>query len=418
MAVSGFHGGLEWTNDVVPEALGAAATISQATRQAAGAGASAFDDLASRDINEFFNPRQCTLTQEQRFNLVMEVGEEVLQEDELRDLIERKDMFRCYDGFEPSGRMHIAQGIMKAINVNKITSAGGIFIFWVADWFALLNDKMGGDLDKIRVVGRYFVEVWKAAGMNLQNVQFLWASDEINSRADEYWSIVIDIARKFNVNRIKKCGQIMGRAEGDDMPTSQIMYPCMQCADIFFLKADVCQLGLDQRKVNVLAKEYCDKIGKEDKPVIVSHHMLSGLKKGQTKMSKSDPDSAIFMEDTRKDVERKISSAFCEEGVVEENPILDYCKSIIFPAHGQMTITKAAKFGGDSRVYGSYDELKADYEAKELHPGDLKRAVAGAINDLLQPVRDHFENDPYARKLLAQIKKWQAEMAAAKAGKK
>ena len=38
------------------------------------------------------------------------------------------------------------------------------------------------------------------------------------------------------------------------------MYPCMQCADIFFLKADVCQLGLDQRKVNVLAKEYCDYI--------------------------------------------------------------------------------------------------------------------------------------------------------------
>ena len=91
-------------------------------------------------------------------------------------------------------------------------------------------------------------------------MQFLWASDEINSRADEYWSIVIDIARKFNVTRMKKCGQIMGRKEGDDIPTSQILYPAMQCADIFFLKADVCQLGLDQRKVNVLAKEYCDLI--------------------------------------------------------------------------------------------------------------------------------------------------------------
>ena len=59
---------------------------------------------------------------------------------------------------------------MKATNVNKITQAGGIFIFWVADWFALLNNKMGGDLEKIRVVGRYFVEVWKAAGMDLSNV--------------------------------------------------------------------------------------------------------------------------------------------------------------------------------------------------------------------------------------------------------
>ena len=26
--------------------------------------------------------------------------------------------------------------------------AGGQFIFWVADWFALMNDKMGGDWEK------------------------------------------------------------------------------------------------------------------------------------------------------------------------------------------------------------------------------------------------------------------------------
>ena len=32
----------------------------------------------------------------------------------------------------------------------------------------------------------------------------------------------------------------MGRTEGDDMPCSQVLYPCMQCADIFFLKADIC----------------------------------------------------------------------------------------------------------------------------------------------------------------------------------
>lgn len=38
------------------------------------------------------------------------------------------------------------------------------------------------------------------------------------------------------------------------------------------------------------------------KPVIVSHHMLMGLKEGQEKMSKSDPESAIFMEDSAADV--------------------------------------------------------------------------------------------------------------------
>ncbi len=48
----------------------------------------------------------------------------------------------------------------------------------------------------------------------------------------------------------------------------------------------------------MLARDYCDAVGIKLKPIILSHHMLYGLKKGQEKMSKSDPDSAIFMEDT------------------------------------------------------------------------------------------------------------------------
>ena len=43
------------------------------------------------------------------------------------------------------------------------------------------------------------------------------------------------------------------------MPAATIMYPCMQCADVFYLGADICQLGMDQRKVNVLAREFMDR---------------------------------------------------------------------------------------------------------------------------------------------------------------
>jgi Tyrosyl-tRNA synthetase len=128
-----------------------------------------------------------------------------------------------------------------------------------------------GDLEKIKIVGKYFVEIWKAAGMKLHNVKFLWASDEINNNANEYWLRVMDIARKNNINRIRKCATIMGRNEADDLAVSQLLYPCMQCADIFFLKADICQLGVDQRKVNMLAREYCDSAGITKKPVILSH---------------------------------------------------------------------------------------------------------------------------------------------------
>lgn len=73
--------------------------------------------------------------------------------EELTALFTAKAHPIVYDGFEPSGRMHIAQGVLRAINVNKLTSLGCVFKFWVADWFAQLNNKMDGDLDKIRTVG-------------------------------------------------------------------------------------------------------------------------------------------------------------------------------------------------------------------------------------------------------------------------
>ncbi|XP_031493858.1 tyrosine--tRNA ligase 1, cytoplasmic [Nymphaea colorata] len=343
------------------------------------------------------------LTLEEKFALVRSVGEECIQEDELRNLLAKKKNPVCYDGFEPSGRMHIAQGVMKAINVNKLTSAGCKMKFWVADWFAQLNNKMGGDLKKIRTVGRYLIEIWKAVGMDLENVEFLWSSDEINARAHEYWPLVMDIARRNNLARIVRCCQIMGRSEQDELTAAQIFYPCMQCADIFFLKADICQLGMDQRKVNVLAREYCDDIKRKNKPIILSHHMLPGLQQGQEKMSKSDPSSSIFMEDEEAEVNVKIKKAYCPPKIVEGNPCLDYIKYIIFPWFGKFEVEREEKNGGN-KTFNSMEELIADYESEKLHPADVKPALSKALNKILQPVRDHFKNNSEAKELLKTVK--------------
>jgi tyrosyl-tRNA synthetase len=97
----------------------------------------------------------------------------------------------------------------------------------------MLNNKMGGDLNKIRVVGQYFVEVWKALGMKMENVKFLWASEEINKRSDEYWMMVMDIARKFPFARIKKCATIMGRKEEDDLGNKINISGCLAFISLY-----------------------------------------------------------------------------------------------------------------------------------------------------------------------------------------
>ncbi len=335
---------------------------------------------------------------EKRMELIKQVGEEIVTEEDLRNLLETKKRLIAYDGFEPSGNLHVAQGILRAINVNKMTNAGCMFNMLVADWHGWANNKMGGDLDKIQAVGKYQIEVWKACGMDMKKVNFIWASDFV--RDDNYWKIVMQVARNSTVKRILRCSQIMGRSESDALQASQIFYPCMQAADIFYQKCDICQLGMDQRKVNILAREIGPQLGFW-KPVVVSHHMLMGLNKPPEgvadpvekaiamKMSKSIPDSAIFMTDSESEVKRKIEKAYCPEKQLEENPLIEYMKYIIFESFPKVKIERLAKFGGDL-VYDSFDQMAEDFKYGRLHPMDLKNGTAEHINKLLDPVRRHF----------------------------
>ncbi len=347
------------------------------------------------------------MAHDERLSLIRSVGEEIQTEDDLKELLSEKKHFVAYDGFEPSGRIHIAQAILRSINVNKMIKAGAKFKMFVADWHAWANNKMGGDLEKIRIVGEYFIEVWKACGMDLDNVEFIWASDLVKD--DNYWKLVMQVARHSTLNRIVRCGQIMGRKEGEVLQASQILYPCMQCADIFYLKADMCQLGMDQRKVNMLAREIAPALGFK-KPVVVSHHMLMGLltppegsddatdRAIAMKMSKSKPDSSIFMTDTEEEIKSKIAKAYCPAKIVEENPVMEYCEYMIFEKYPKIVIARPEKFGGELTIKG-YDELKHRYKEGEIHPADLKKAVAFYVNELVAPVRKHFEENKEARKL-------------------
>jgi len=310
--------------------------------------------------------------------------------------------------------------------------AGVRFKMLVADWHALTNNKMGGDLEKIKTTGKYFIEVWRASGMDLDHVEFLWASDMVKN--PDYWQLVIRVGMTNKLARFIRTAEFMGREESvEKLTAAQIMYPCMQIADIFRLGAKITQLGMDQRKVNMLAREVGAQLGYW-KPVVVSHHMLMGLGKPPSadadtatrtvanKMSKSNPDNAVFMTDTTEDIKRKINKAYCLEGDIKENPILEYCKYILFESmdptllrrreaslgasQSEFVIERPEKFGGNVS-FKIYSELETAFAAKQVHPMDLKSAVVKYLDQLLQPVRKHFEENAEAKALLEKVKSYQ-----------
>lgn len=340
---------------------------------------------------------------EKRLELIKGVGEEIITEAELRDLLATKSHPIAYDGFEPSGLAHIPFGIYRALLLQDLLKAGVHFKLWLADSFGWINNKMEGDLEKIRKVGEYFIEVWKAAGIDMKKVDVLWASDAFSDK--EYWKKVILIAKNTTVNRATRALSIMGRKEGEMAETAQYFYPMMQTADIFHLKADICQLGLDQRRANIIAREVGPKLGWW-KPVVVSHHMLMGLSGAKqpdgfesnkqmdveisSKMSKSKPQTCIFVHDTKEEITSKLKIAYCPERAVEGNPVLEYCKYIIFKKFSSMKIERPKKFGSDI-TFSSYEQLEQCYASGELHPLDLKNAVAHYLDKIINPIRSHFK---------------------------
>lgn len=353
---------------------------------------------------------------ETKLAVIKEFAQEIVTEEELIQLLQTNNHPLAYDGFEPSGLAGIHFGLLRAKTINKMLGIGIRFNLYLADYFAFINNKMEGNLDHIRDAGRYFVQVWKAAGIDTDKINIIWAKDLMNDFS--YWEKFIKVGRAFSLERAKRAVTIMGRKEGDTLDAAQVFYPAMQVTDIFQMDVDICQLGIDQRKANILAREVAHKY-KWKVPVAIHHPYLLGLKGApqglggkseaelmQFKMSKSDPKSSILVHDSYEQIREKINAAYCPEKVTDGNPILNYLEMIIIEDQLEpITINRPQKFGGPVEAR-NYKELVSFYETGKIHPADLKAYVSEELEALIKPIREHFEKDKGARALYEKVKSY------------
>lgn len=348
---------------------------------------------------------------EERYTLITRNVQELTTGEELKALLAKEDYQpTAYIGFEPSGLVHLGWALVAA-KIKDLCDAGiKVIIFW-ADWHAYINDKLGGDIENIRICAKYFEDCFIALGVPRDKVEFRYAYELLDGI--DYWEKVIKIAKVTSLSRVKRAMTIMGRSENDaDLDTSKIFYPILQAADIFYLDVDISYAGLDQRRANMLARDAADKLGWK-KPIALHTPLLPGLKGGQRmdpamlkkedadidtsfKMSKSDPNASLRIHDTPEDIRRKMKKAFCPQEREDEsiNPVLMVCKSIIFPKLGKIEITFPEKFGGGSAVYNSYEELSEAYFSGKLFPSDLKSGAAEGLIKVLEPVKEYFDEHP------------------------
>ena len=330
--------------------------------------------------------------------------EEIITIEELKEVL-NKNKPRAYIGFEPSGTVHLGWKICTN-KIKDFLDCGFDFTVLLADWHAYINDKLDGDIEKIKLCGNYMKHCFAAMGLDTSKIDFVYASDYVND--SKYWELVLRVSKSTSVKRVKRAMDIMGRSEDDaEKDLSKLFYPAMQVSDIFYLNLDVAYGGMDQRHAHMLARDVAKKLGIKP-PVAIHTPLLTGLQAGsrmnpaELKMSKSKPDSMISIHDSPDEVNRKMKKAYCPEKIVEGNPVLEICKYVVFPEleDKKFLIQRPEKFGGNLE-FKSYEELEEAFLA-DLHPLDLKNATAKYINEILEPIHKYFSkhND-----ILGQMKK-------------
>ncbi|KAJ3139442.1 Tyrosine--tRNA ligase, cytoplasmic, partial [Irineochytrium annulatum] len=237
---------------------------------------------------------------------------------------------------------------------------------------------------------KYYQETIKAMlesiGVSIDKLKFVVGTEYQLSR--EYTLDVYRLLASTTEHDAKKAGaEVVKQVESPLM--SGLVYPLLQALDEEHLGVDAQFGGVDQRKIFTFAAEHLPGLGYKKRSHLMNV-MVGGL--SGSKMSSSDPNSKIDLIDSAKAVSDKLSKAFCEEGNVDENPILQFMRFVIFPilslksSTPSLEVVRPEKFGGN-KTYHSYEEVHEDFKTKALHPGDLKKCAAGAFNALLEPIR-------------------------------
>lgn len=313
-----------------------------------------------------------------RHELITRNAEEVVTEQEVRELAADPNGGRAYVGYEPSGVLHIGH-MLTANKLIDLQDAGMEVVVLLADVHAYLNEK--GSFDEIQETAERMREQFVAFGLDEEKTEFVLGSEF--QLDDEYTLDVHSLAVRVTLNRARRSMSEVAREE-ENPKVGQMWYPLMQAIDIARLDVDLAVGGIDQRKIHMLARDHLPDIG-YDAPTALHTPILTSLEGGGDKMSSSEGDP-IAMDDSREEIEDKVLGAYCPPHT-DGNPVAEIYRYHVFPRFDRVVVDRPEKYGGDLE-YATYDELAQDLDTGELHPQDAKETLVEYVDRLVEPGRE------------------------------
>lgn len=335
-----------------------------------------------------------------KINLITDRLGEVVGMNDLFTIISERSP-KIYWGTAPTGKIHIGY-LIPLLKIADCLDAGCEIKILIADLHAIL-DNMKSTPELVEYRTQYYQEMIKCIlfnlGVPLEKLEFIKGTSF--QMSPQYTMDVYKLMALTSLNDAKRSGAEVVK-QTDNPKLSGMAYPLLQALDEQYLDVDIQIGGIDQRKIMMYARESLPLIGYK-KRIHLMNPMLTSISAlpsdVEVKMSSSDQNSKIDLLDGKNEVKKKINRAYCLEGDLKFNPLVDLVEHIIFPLLYRLhissfEISRPEKYGGPS-YYSNIDQLKHDFAEKKLHPQDLKNGITSIITKFIEPIKSHFEKPEF-----------------------
>lgn len=345
-----------------------------------------------------------------KLNLITRNLQEHYGTSEIRKILEKGNRPKIYWGTAPTGRIHIGY-LIPLMKIADYLAAGCEVKILFADLHAML-DNLKSTADLIDLRCQYYEKMIKSIlnALNVSTEQLIFVKGSSFQLTSEYTKDVYKISTLSTLHDCKKAGAEVVK-QTDNPKLSGLLYPILQALDEQYLGVDIQTGGVDQRKILMFASDVLPAIGYAKRCHLMTP-MLTAIDAqpsngseniSESKMSSSNLNSKIDFLDSKAEIRRKINRAYCLEGDLSFNPLMDLMKLVIFPLLANQhidafVVTRPDKYGGPLS-YNSFDTVAKDFAEKNLHPQDLKMGIIDVINNFLEKIRAEF-SDKESQRLL------------------
>ena len=351
-----------------------------------------------QDLNREPPPIGISKTTENNFQLITKNLHSWIDSRKIVAKMETTEPLKIYWGTATTGKPHLGY-FVPIYKIADFLKAGCHVTILFADLHGYL-DNMKSDWELLQHRCEYYklviTEMLKFIGIDTSKLAFVRGSSY--QLTEKYTLDMYRLSAHVTTEHTLKAGaEVVKQTENPAM--SSLLYPMLQALDEEYLDVDVQFGGIDQRKIFMFARERMPLIGYRKRAYLMNT-LIPGLT-SSGKMSSSEPNSKIDLDDSDADIKRKIKKSFSIDGRVEGNGLLAILQHIIFPRleaeNREFVIPRQEKYGGPmsfktfQQVLDSFKLEKEDPNV--LFSSDLKNALIIELQALIGHMRYIIEQN-------------------------